>query len=176
LVQNRVPSQNQARARKRGVAPATAGASSLPGLLLHIDGSRHQWFQDERWYDLIVILDDASSEIHYAQRTTRGMCSSLGVSSRGQPTPRQFPISGCSLHATGDTSLGYVEAEHEQFAVDAGSTPGGVLGHHPENQIPRFAGDPPATSPLSDLGEHAPVQAKAGTVPADHRFRSDQQE
>jgi hypothetical protein len=25
----------------------------LPGMLLHIDGSRHQWFQDERWYDLI---------------------------------------------------------------------------------------------------------------------------
>jgi len=23
--------------------------------LLHIDGSRHRWFQDERWYDLIVI-------------------------------------------------------------------------------------------------------------------------
>jgi len=36
-------------------------------MLLHIDGSRHQWFQDERWYDLIVILDDASSEIYYAQ-------------------------------------------------------------------------------------------------------------
>jgi len=28
---------------------------------------RHQWLQDERWYDLIVILDDASSEIYYAQ-------------------------------------------------------------------------------------------------------------
>jgi transposase len=39
----------------------------LPGMLLHIDGSRHAWFQDERWYDLIVILDDASSEIYYAQ-------------------------------------------------------------------------------------------------------------
>src|SRR5437870_782054 len=38
----------------------------LPGMLLHIDGSRHQWFQDERWYDLIVILDDATSEIYYA--------------------------------------------------------------------------------------------------------------
>jgi hypothetical protein len=36
-------------------------------MLLHIDGSRHQWFQDERWYDLLVILDDATSEIHYAQ-------------------------------------------------------------------------------------------------------------
>jgi hypothetical protein len=36
-------------------------------MLLHIDGSQHQWFQDERWYDLVVILDDATSEIYYAQ-------------------------------------------------------------------------------------------------------------
>ena len=26
-------------------------------MLLRIDGSRHQWLPDERWYDLIVILD-----------------------------------------------------------------------------------------------------------------------
>jgi hypothetical protein len=36
-------------------------------MLLHIDGSHHRWFQDERWYDLIVILDEATSEIYYAQ-------------------------------------------------------------------------------------------------------------
>ena len=35
--------------------------------MLHIDGSHHQWFGDERWHDLIVILDDATSEIYYAQ-------------------------------------------------------------------------------------------------------------
>jgi hypothetical protein len=36
-------------------------------MLLHIDGSHPRWFQDERCYDLIVILDDATSEIYYAQ-------------------------------------------------------------------------------------------------------------
>lgn len=36
-------------------------------MLLHIDGSKHRWLQDERYYDLIVILDDATSEIYYAQ-------------------------------------------------------------------------------------------------------------
>jgi len=36
-------------------------------MLLHIDGSQHRWFQDDRWYDLLVILDDATSEIYYAQ-------------------------------------------------------------------------------------------------------------
>jgi transposase len=39
----------------------------LAGMLLHIDGSHHQWFCDGRWYDLLVILDDATSEIYYAQ-------------------------------------------------------------------------------------------------------------
>jgi transposase len=56
-----------ARGRKRGVHRKRRARRPLPGMLLHIDGSRHQWLQDERWYDLIVILDDASSEIYYAQ-------------------------------------------------------------------------------------------------------------
>jgi transposase len=56
-----------ARGRKRGVHRKRRARRPLPGMLLHIDGSRHRWFQDERWHDLIVILDDASSEIYYAQ-------------------------------------------------------------------------------------------------------------
>src|SRR5271165_4928583 len=56
-----------ARGRKRGVHRKRRERRPLPGMLLHIDGSRHRWFQDERWYDLIVILDDATSEIYYAQ-------------------------------------------------------------------------------------------------------------
>src|SRR6202166_4096722 len=56
-----------ARGRKRGVHRKRRPRRPLPGMLLHIDGSRHQWFQDERWYDLIVILDDATSEIYCAQ-------------------------------------------------------------------------------------------------------------
>ena len=56
-----------ARGGKRGVHRKRRARRPLPGMLLHIDGSRHQWFQDERWYDLIVILDDATSEIYYAQ-------------------------------------------------------------------------------------------------------------
>ncbi len=39
----------------------------LPGMLLHIDGSKHRWFQDDRYDDLIVVLDDATSEVYYAQ-------------------------------------------------------------------------------------------------------------
>src|ERR1700722_17745851 len=56
-----------ARGGKRGAHRKRRERRPLPGMLLHIDGSRHQWFQDGRWYDLIVILDDATSEIYYAQ-------------------------------------------------------------------------------------------------------------
>ena len=56
-----------ARRRKRGPHRRRRERRPLPGMLLHIDGSQHQWFQDERWYDLVVILDDATSEIYYAQ-------------------------------------------------------------------------------------------------------------
>ena len=36
-------------------------------MLLHIDASQHRWFCDDRWYDLLVVMDDATSEIYYAQ-------------------------------------------------------------------------------------------------------------
>jgi transposase len=56
-----------AKRRKRGPHRRRRPRRPLPGLLLHIDASKHRWLNDERWYDLIVILDDATSEIYYAQ-------------------------------------------------------------------------------------------------------------
>lgn len=55
------------RRSKRGSHRRRRARRPLPGMLLHIDGSKHRWFQDDRYYDLIVILDDATSEIYYAQ-------------------------------------------------------------------------------------------------------------
>lgn len=56
-----------ARRKRRGKHRRRRERRPMPGMLLHIDGSKHQWFGDERWHDLIVILDDATSEIYYAQ-------------------------------------------------------------------------------------------------------------
>jgi transposase len=56
-----------AKARKRGKHRQRRERRPMVGMLLHIDGSKHQWFGDQRWHDLIVILDDATSEIYYAQ-------------------------------------------------------------------------------------------------------------
>jgi transposase len=53
----------------------------LPGMMLHIDASEHRWFQDERYYELLVIMDDATSEIYYAQlveaESTRSVMAAL---------------------------------------------------------------------------------------------------
>ena len=56
-----------AKRRKRGPHRRRRPRRPMIGMLLHIDGSKHRWLNDDRWYDLIVILDDASSEIYYAQ-------------------------------------------------------------------------------------------------------------
>ena len=55
------------KGRKRGVHRKRRPRRPLPGMLLHLDGSEHRWFQDDRWYDLIEVLDDATSETYYAQ-------------------------------------------------------------------------------------------------------------
>ncbi len=55
------------RKSRRGVHRKRRERRPLPGMMLHIDGSEHHWFQDERKHDLIVILDDATSDIYYAQ-------------------------------------------------------------------------------------------------------------
>jgi transposase len=56
-----------AKRRKRGPHRRRRPRRSMPGMLLHIDGSKHRWLSDGQWHDLIVILDDATSEIYYAQ-------------------------------------------------------------------------------------------------------------
>ena len=55
------------RRKKRGSHRKRRPRRALPGMMLHVDGSDHAWFQDERRHELIVILDDATSEIYYAQ-------------------------------------------------------------------------------------------------------------
>jgi transposase len=70
-----------ARRKKRGSHRKRRSRRPLPGMMLHIDASEHGWFQDERKYELIVILDDATSEIYYAQlvetESTRSMLGAL---------------------------------------------------------------------------------------------------
>lgn len=52
------------KAPKRGVHRKRRDRSPLPGMLLHQDGSRHEWVCGKKW-DLIVTMDDATNE-HYS--------------------------------------------------------------------------------------------------------------
>ena len=56
-----------AKERQRGVHRRKRERRPMVGMMLHIDGSRHEWLGEGQWHDLIVVLDDASSEIYYAQ-------------------------------------------------------------------------------------------------------------
>jgi transposase len=55
------------KAKKRGQHRKRRERRPMAGMMLHIDASKHQWFGDGRWHDLITVMDDATSDIYYAQ-------------------------------------------------------------------------------------------------------------
>lgn len=56
-----------ARSRKRGKHRKKRPRRPLPGMMLHVDGSTHAWLGQGKRQDLVAILDDATSEVYYAQ-------------------------------------------------------------------------------------------------------------
>ena len=52
-------------APRRGAHRRKRPRRALPGMMLHQDGSSHEWVPG-RWWDLIVTMDDATSDIHSA--------------------------------------------------------------------------------------------------------------
>ena len=56
------------REAKRGPHRRKRPRRPLPGMLLHVDGSRHRWIPGlDQYQDLIVIFDDATSEVYDVQ-------------------------------------------------------------------------------------------------------------
>jgi len=53
------------RAPRRGAHRKKRPRNPLPGMMLHQDGSTHEWVPGCQW-DLIVTLDDATTEIYSA--------------------------------------------------------------------------------------------------------------
>ena len=103
----------QARGRmrpapRRGAHRRKRPRRALPGMMVHQDGSRHEWVPG-RWWDLIVTMDDATSEIYSAffveeegtMSSFRALCEVIGE--RGL---------FCSLYAD--------RASHYWYTPDAG--------------------------------------------------------
>lgn len=61
LQQNRLVKRTKARGPYRKMRPR----KPMVGMMLHQDGSSHEWVPNEYW-DLIVTMDDANSEIYTA--------------------------------------------------------------------------------------------------------------
>ncbi len=56
------------RRTKRGRHHRRRERRPLPGMMLHIDGSKHAWLGPEQGQqDLITLMDDATSRVYYAQ-------------------------------------------------------------------------------------------------------------
>ena len=53
------------KARRRGAHRRKRPRRALPGMMLHQDASTHEWVPGQ-WWDLIVTMDDASSETYSA--------------------------------------------------------------------------------------------------------------
>jgi transposase len=56
-----------AKSRKRGKHRKRRPRRPLTGMLLHVDGSTHAWLGGDKRQDLVAILDDANTEVYYAQ-------------------------------------------------------------------------------------------------------------
>ncbi len=53
------------KSKKRGTQRRRRPRAPLPGMMIHQDGSTHEWVPGQAW-DLIVTMDDATSEIYSA--------------------------------------------------------------------------------------------------------------
>ena len=102
--------------------------------------------------------------------------SFLVVAKKGNPALGRVRVPLGPLHPARDRSFGNIEAEHEEFAVDARSSPGRVLGHHLEDQIANFLRYGSSSEALPDFGDQHPVPTETGAVPPDHGFGCDNQE
>ena len=51
-------------APRRGAHRRKRPRRALPGMMLHQDGSSHEWVPG-RWWDLIVTMDDATVTVRY---------------------------------------------------------------------------------------------------------------
>jgi hypothetical protein len=103
------------RGEKKGVHRKKRERKPLPGMMIHQDGSRHEWVEG-RSRDLIVTMDDATSE-HYDLRFVEGKGTTsnlLGIREviRGQGLPCTFYSDRGSHYGTRPEAGGKVDKEH----------------------------------------------------------------
>ena len=96
------------KAKKRGRHRRKRARKPLPGMMLHQDGSRHEWVPGKYW-DLIVTMDDATSECY-----SMFFCEEEGTMSTFRALSETIKARGlpCSLYSD--------RASHYFFTPTAG--------------------------------------------------------
>src|SRR5450631_4217254 len=88
------------------------------------------------------------------------------IAQKGEPTFGWFGISRRSSHPAGDRSLRDIKTKHQKLAVNAWCTPGRVLDHRMENEIPYLFGNPPPAHHSPSPGDHTPIERESRSVPS----------
>src|SRR5215469_17066134 len=96
------------------------------------------------------------------------------VGQKRLPLSALVSLLGSTPHPARHGSLGQIESEFQQFAVNTGSTPRGILGRHLKNEFPHFFADAFAASFVARTP--APELAEALAVPSHDCFRRDNQQ
>jgi hypothetical protein len=76
--------------------------------------------------------------------------------------PRRFP------HASQYGPFRKVEAQHLSFSMNQRRAPGGILGHHAEDELAEFNADALPAGANSMPREPGPIEPEAGAVPSHH--------
>src|SRR5947209_1414960 len=103
------------KAPRRGVHRRKRPRRPLPGMMLHQDGSRHAWLEGQAALDLIVTMDDATSEIYSAL-----LVEEEGTASTFQALLEVFTRHGLPLSLYTDRGSHYFHTAEAGGKVDRG--------------------------------------------------------
>src|SRR5205807_2624970 len=120
----------------------------------------------------ITLLDrsgDASHPVWVEKRQAPGTWIELcrpEFACPGQDGPCPRGSSGLrvprgALHPPGNGSFGNVEAQHQEFTVNAWRAPTGILDDHPENKFSHFFGNSLSAEQSPSFGDGPPVECKS---------------
>jgi transposase len=93
------------RYSKRGKHRKRRERRPIPGMMLHVDGSRHRWLPGvDEYYDLIVVFDDATSQVYYARLVAEESTATVMTALKHVVEQRGI---FCSLYADRGSHLAY---------------------------------------------------------------------